>query len=214
MPHVLAGTRVLENYALRIIPGRANALLSLPEQHRMQIEEHHYINEFLLHLVGALPPQSTWCGVTHLHAGWLSESAEPGYSNVVEQIQERCHRETLAVFRIYCARSLEELQPLKAHLERERANGIVVRIALGESNTWPPDLTLLWTEMAQKRDDTDPVGQLRRMNAPEPTVALQFTTAVGRLIKKLDIFDGNDNNARVLTNLFRGSWERAQPWVE
>lgn len=214
-PHARAGTRALENYALTVLPNRANELLQLTPERTFRLVEHHYINDFLLRLVEELPAGSIWCGVTHLTEGWLEPSAEPGYLEVVRRIQDRSRAGELTALRIYCSASEGDLAPLKAHLRRERESGIQVATLVAGAGEWrPPDLTLIWPPVprelrAELVNQSDPIDRLRK-SAPLPACAMEFATTAGRMIRELNIHGSQSPAVLPLVQNFERAWGQAQ----
>lgn len=218
IPHIRAVSRTLQQYALTIIPERARGLHALLSQRQfLTLLEYHFLNDFLRKLVEELPQGSSWFGITHLTEGWLKETAEPGYRDFAETMQERCEARDLRVLRIYCYQKDKDLEALHAHLAQEKEKHLVVR-TLSLSEFFPPDLSLIWpvvpslTDPAPFENSLEPVRFFTDRKI-EPVSALEFTAGAGRLLREFKIYVPRSPQVLFLQQQFAEAWRKAIPWT-
>lgn len=211
--HVLAGSRLLREYATSDLSVLVDHLKELRDDRAsFTLEEPYFIPRLLRLMVENLEEKSTWFGVTYLTKGWRKEHADPGYYGFAEALRSRVHAGTLRVFRIYCIATDVLDDEFKETINKESQAGVVVKFL---RYPHPPDMTLLWppcssVSIDNLRSAQDPISTLNAKGC-RPICGMRFDTREALSLDKLEIFAGGSKNFGDLEQAFRGAWNRAVP---
>jgi hypothetical protein len=215
--HCHAGGLTISSLLLKDLPRTATQFYKMGEgkEDKLTLTEHQLVDNFLLHLIKALPDGSIWFGITRLQnlAAWRRKSTTAAYYDFQRIAEIRTRNQALSYFRLWAFDDEKHVQAMRDVMDRQCEAGFQARISVGRSLD---DISMIWipTKPMQKalavRDLNAPIDEMdEKADLYQSLCAIKFEARGGRELDEMTIFSPSNDAFRRLCIHFQENWKTA-----
>lgn len=217
--HCHAGGLTISPLLLENLPETASAFYDMlcGRKQELKLSEHHIVDNFLLNLIKALPPGSTWMGITRLQSreAWRSKSTTVAYYDFQRIAERQTKKRELNYFRLWCFDNERHFEHMKEIMNRQLKSGFQIRYTTGGGLE---DISIIWVPTADTADAVtikevdNPIDEVEaRSDTFQPLCAIKFLPPRGgRELDEMTICSPSTDEFRRLCMEFQDNWRQAK----